>query len=71
MQVKMKTILSGPAGNAQPGETINVSDEVGASLVAGGYADEVQAVEGAPAMAETADIKVPETAVPRRTTRRA
>lgn len=38
MRVKLRTILAGPGISGQPGEVIDVDDERGRGLVAGGYA---------------------------------
>ena len=66
MKVKMLVHGSGPDGAVKPGSEIEVSDEHGAELVAGGYAEEVPepAVEETPDAEtdETADDETPETA---------
>lgn len=60
MKVKMRTIMAGPGVAAQPGEVIEVSSEVGASLVQGGYAEPVKEQP-----VETATVSAAETAAVR------
>lgn len=63
MQVKLNTIYASPQVTAQPGSTIDVSDEEGKSLVDGGYGIEVKEESSAPAAApETAAVEAPENA---------
>lgn len=70
MRVKMRTYYAGPAGSAQPGGLLTVSEEEGAALIAGNYAEAVETA-AAPAptsepaaeeVAETATAPAPETA---------
>ena len=42
MKVRMKTIYAGPAGNAQPGQTLDCDDETGQALIDGGYAEAIE-----------------------------
>jgi hypothetical protein len=65
MKIKMRTLLAGPFGNANPGDVIDLPDANGAALVAGGYADAVvEAVNvSAPAPVERAVVAPAETAV--------
>ena len=42
MEIRMKTLSSGPNGTRHPGETCIVSPEEGEMLVAGGFAEALQ-----------------------------
>lgn len=39
MRVKLKTLMAGPAGVAQAGQTITVTDDEGKQLLDGGFAE--------------------------------
>lgn len=39
MEIRMKTLMSGPAGTRHPGETCTVSSEEAEMLINGGYAE--------------------------------
>jgi hypothetical protein len=66
MQVKLNSIYASPQVTAQPGSTIDVSDEEGQSLVKGGYGIEVKDETAVPASApEAADVEAPENAAGR------
>lgn len=41
MKIIMLTLMSGPDGTAQPGDVLDVLDEIGSGLVSGGYASRV------------------------------
>ena len=47
MRVLMKTRMAGPDGNAEPGQTIDLSGDLAQALIAGGYAMEAAKVERA------------------------
>lgn len=57
VKVKMRTKLSGPSLQAEPGETIEVSAEIGKQLVKGGFAERVDAPKPAPQAAKADDAK--------------
>ncbi|MBW8814030.1 MAG: hypothetical protein JF588_11450 [Caulobacterales bacterium] len=70
MQVKMKTVARGADFNADPGQTVPVSDDFGQALIDGGYAELVgeapaskrrKAVAGP---AETREAPAPEAETP-------
>lgn len=42
MKVRMKTILAGPAGNAQPGQVVEVGAEMGQALMDAGFAEAIE-----------------------------
>lgn len=64
MKIKMSTLYAGPAGVMAAGSVQDVSDELGKSLVAGGYAQALEKVTNpeppaapiAPPVIETADV---------------
>ena len=41
MKVKLKTLMAGPGGCFQPGETIDVKEAEARALVSGGFAEAV------------------------------
>lgn len=41
MKVKLLTVMAGPNGVVRDGDVVDVADELGASLVMGGYAEEI------------------------------
>lgn len=43
MEIRMKTLMAGPSGTRHPGETATVSADEAEILVAGGYAEPVDA----------------------------
>ena len=65
MKIRLRTLLSGPAGTFQPGQVVDLPN--GAELVARGYADAVDAPR-----VERAVVQAPEQAVaaPQRKARR-
>ena len=61
MKIKMKTMMAGPKGTFGPGSIIDVSEEEGANLVAGGYAEAVpDSPKPAPEVEEKPERKAPE-----------
>lgn len=66
MLVRFVTLARGPDLVANPGDEREVSDEVGAQLVAGGYATEI----GVPPVVESAVAPAGETATQERPRRR-
>lgn len=58
----MRTYYAGPSGSAGPGGALTVSDEEGAALIAGNYAEAVPEPETATAPAPEVAIEVVETA---------
>lgn len=52
MEIRMKTLMAGPSGTRHPGEKATVSAEEAEMLIAGGYAESVEAEKGT---AESAD----------------
>ena len=57
MLVLMKTTMAGPGLNASPGQKVVVPDEIGKTLIDGGFATEVAGE------VESASIEPPERAV--------
>lgn len=43
MEIRMKTLMAGPSGTRHPGETATVSADEAEMLIAGGYAEPVDA----------------------------
>jgi hypothetical protein len=62
VNVKMRTKLCGPGLQAEPGETIEVSAEIGKQLVDGGFAERVDSPKPAPQAAKADDSKKRDTA---------
>lgn len=60
MEIRMKTLMAGPAVVRQPGETCVVTAEEGEMLVSGGYAEML----GKPAQKTAKAHAEPEPAVP-------
>ncbi len=63
MEIRMKTLMSGPAGTRHPGDTCTVSSEEAEMLIGGGYAEPAEAekvadvAEEATAEAEPAEAE--------------
>lgn len=69
MRVRLLTTMAGPAGTAQPGQIVEVSEPTGREWIAGRYAEALagEGIHAAPDPAEeTAHVEPPETAVTRR-----
>ena len=70
MQVRLKTIMAGPAGTGQPGDVVDLPTAQAYALIEGGYAAQLGAETPTPAGPETATAAPPERAVPARGKRR-
>ena len=67
MKIKAKVLLAGPWGTAQPGEWLDVPEQVGKVLVEGGFAEAVngfgERIERIEGEIETTDMPPGERAV--------
>lgn len=66
MKIKLRTTYAGPAGTGSAGSVMNVPDDVGRDLVAGGYAEDLTP----PDKPQAEDRPLPEEAIVQETTRR-
>lgn len=71
MKIRLISLMAGPAGVVQPGQVIDMQpDSYAEAMVAGGYAEKVEAKDAAPmaspAPAETTTAAPPENASTRR-----
>jgi len=68
MKVRMQATMAGPDGVVQSGRVIEVSAEMAATLVEGGYAEYVEPSQALQRETEieTADVEAPEQAITHR-----
>ena len=57
-KIKMRTILAGPAFSADPGQTVDCDEQTAAALVAGGYADRLDAPRAPAAILPPVEVAI-------------